>query len=148
LLLFLVCCSLTIWNQRAAATTGRNLALSTDKTSMAVDLLETDPLVVTVSGFLANDVVRVGVYWDVNRNGVIDSNEPLAACYKLMDGQLPKIGGVRNGNVPGDEDGAVNGSISAILRGAAAGQLSAVEGDVMRRPTTGTIRCARHRLWI
>jgi hypothetical protein len=113
------------------APVARSLALSTDKTSMAVDLLESDPLQVTVSGFLTNDRVRVGVYWDVNRNGVIDPSEPLAACYNLTDGLLPKIGGVRNGNVPGDEDGVVNGSITAVLRGAALGQISAVEGDAV-----------------
>ena len=52
-------------------------------------------------------------YADVNANGLIDPQEWLVQSFPVTDGVRPMIGGVRNINVPGDEDGAVNSTCAA-----------------------------------
>ena len=42
-------------------------------------------------------------------------SDVLTFSFKVTDGQVPLIGGVRNPNVPGDDDGATNGSIRVDL---------------------------------
>jgi hypothetical protein len=55
--------------------------------------------------------VRVDRFLDVNSNGVVDGNEWAGQSFYVTDGQLPIIGGIRNSNVPGDDDGLPNESI-------------------------------------
>src|SRR5262245_34151476 len=59
--------------------------------------------------------VIVERYADFDNDGVADANEPIIQSFRVTDGQVPTIGGVRNLNAPGDEDGAVNGSIRTEL---------------------------------
>jgi hypothetical protein len=59
--------------------------------------------------------VIVERYADFDNDGVADASEPIVLSFRVTDGQVPTIGGVRNLNVPGDEDGAVNGQIRAEL---------------------------------
>jgi protocatechuate 3,4-dioxygenase beta subunit len=60
--------------------------------------------------------VLIERFVDANLNGVIDVGEDgLTFSFKVTDGQVPLIGGVRNPNVPGDDDGATNGSIRVDL---------------------------------
>jgi hypothetical protein len=56
-------------------------------------------------------MVRVDRFLDVNSNGVVDGNEWAGQSFYVTDGQEPIIGGVRNSNVPGDDDGLANGTI-------------------------------------
>jgi hypothetical protein len=56
-------------------------------------------------------MVRVDRILDVNSNGVVDGNEWVGQSFYVTDGQEPLIGGVRNSNVPGDDDGAANQAI-------------------------------------
>ena len=69
----------------------------------------------TISGLTPAKTVSVERVIDLNGNGVIDAGEGIIFSFKVTDGQLPIIGGVRNPNVPGDDDGATNGSIRVDL---------------------------------
>src|SRR5229473_2287223 len=70
----------------------------------------------TVNGILsAGKTFRFEKYLDVNSNNLIDSQDLLIQSYAVMDGQLPLIGGVRNLNAPGDDDGLTNGPVQVRL---------------------------------
>lgn len=70
----------------------------------------------TITGLSPGQSVLLEAYADLNLNGTIDASEPLVQGGRLTDGLLPSVGGVRNLNVPGDEDGAVNGQIRMDLQ--------------------------------
>ncbi len=73
-------------------------------------------ITLTITGLMANQTVLVEKYVDLNGNGIIDAGqEGLVRSFTVTDGQLPLIGGVRNLNVPGDDDGAANSSIQVQL---------------------------------
>ncbi|MEY2428447.1 MAG: hypothetical protein QOJ40_1332, partial [Verrucomicrobiota bacterium] len=70
----------------------------------------------TITGLSAGKTVRVERFTDVNGNGVVDAaTDRVFRSFTVTDGQLPIIGGVRNLNVPGDDDGATNGAIRVDL---------------------------------
>ena len=70
----------------------------------------------TITGLSAGQTVRVERFSDLNGNGVVDlATDGVTRSFTVTDGQLPVIGGVRNLNVPGDDDGAVNGTIRVDL---------------------------------
>jgi hypothetical protein len=71
------------------------------------------PITFRITGLTLGQSVVVEEYADLNRNGSIDAGEPLLERFTVTDGQLPLIAGVRNMNVPGDDDGAENGQITA-----------------------------------
>lgn len=73
------------------------------------------PITLTITGIVPGQTVRIEKFVDMNANGVIDSSEPGIAAFTVTDGQVATIGGVRNHNVPGDEDGAANGQITCKL---------------------------------
>src|ERR1700722_19471451 len=61
----------------------------------------------------AGVTVRVDRFLDVNSNGVVDANEWAGQSFFVTDGHEPLIGGVRNSNVPGDDDGLTNLTIQS-----------------------------------
>src|SRR5438270_901212 len=70
----------------------------------------------TVTGLTVGKTVLVERFIDFNGNGVVDaSQDELTFSFKVTDGQVPLIGGVRNTNVPGDDDGAADGAIRIDL---------------------------------
>lgn len=69
----------------------------------------------TISGLTPGKNVLVERFLDLNGNGAVDAGETLTFSFQVTDGQRPFIGGVRNPNVPGDDDGATNGSIRVDL---------------------------------
>src|SRR5439155_10238164 len=70
----------------------------------------------TMTGLSAGQTVLVERFSDVNGNGVVDAaTDGAARSFTVTDGQLPIIGGVRNLNVPGDDDGVANGQIRVDL---------------------------------
>src|SRR5436190_1545706 len=100
------------------------MILSTSKSHAAVGFTVNPPQItndfvgkisLTITGLTAEQTVRVERYADLNGNGVIDSGEPLILSFAATDGRVSKIGGVRNLNVPGDEDGVTNGQIRVEL---------------------------------
>ncbi len=72
-------------------------------------------ITLAISNVAPGGTVTVQRYADLNGNGVIDAGEPLVLSFKVTDGQAPLINGVRNLNVPGDEDGLTNGQIRVEL---------------------------------
>jgi hypothetical protein len=70
---------------------------------------------VSVTGLTNGEPVLLEKFQDPNDNGVVDAGEALVASYVLTDGQVASIGGVRNHNVPGDEDGSANGQITSAF---------------------------------
>ena len=73
------------------------------------------PIHVTISNLAAGQKILLEKYIDLNGNGTIDSQELTPRRFAFVDGSLPLIGGQRNYNIPGDEDGLANGQIHAVL---------------------------------
>jgi hypothetical protein len=71
-------------------------------------------ITLNITNLTPGQTVTVGIYSDLNGNGVIATNDPLTRSFPLTDGQVPLVAGVRNLNVPGDEDGLTNGQIRAV----------------------------------
>lgn len=55
--------------------------------------------------------VRVDRFLDANSNGVISAYYWPGQSFFVTDGQEPTVGGVRNSNMPGDDDSQTNGVI-------------------------------------
>jgi hypothetical protein len=72
-------------------------------------------ITLTISGLTSGEQVQVKRFYDVNNNGTIDGQDFVIQSFKVTDGQLPLLGGVRDLNVPGDDDGAANGQIVTKL---------------------------------
>jgi len=94
--------------------------------------------------------LRVEKFCDLDGNGRVDSTDWLLQGFVVTDGHLPVIGGVRNLNVAGDEDGIQNGQVRAemLMPGVAPISGRAVGRFVYRvsgiaggfEPVTGTFR--------
>jgi hypothetical protein len=70
----------------------------------------------TITGLSVGKTIRVERYSDINGNGVVDATmDNVFHTFTVTDGRLPIIGGVRNLNVPGDDDGVTNGTIRVDL---------------------------------
>lgn len=72
-------------------------------------------ITLSLTGLAPGQTVLLEKFCDLNSNGIIDAGEPLLQSATLADGQVTSVGGVRNLNVPGDEDGAANGQIRALI---------------------------------
>ena len=98
----------------AAASAQAVVGLSVSPASITNDYV--GKVTLTITGLSAGQTVRVERFSDLNGNGVVDpATDGLTRSFTVTDGQLPIIGGVRNLNVPGDDDGAVNGTIRVDL---------------------------------
>lgn len=75
----------------------------------------TSTLTHTISGIAPGEKVTIERIADLNGNNLIDAGEPVVRSFAVQDGVRPIIGGVVNGNVPGDDDGATNSSIRVDL---------------------------------
>src|SRR3954452_24549697 len=70
----------------------------------------------TITGLSVGKTVLVERLSDINGNGIVDAaTDTLVRTFTVTDGQLPVIGGLRNLNVPGDDDGATNGTIQVNI---------------------------------
>ncbi|MBI3784117.1 MAG: carboxypeptidase regulatory-like domain-containing protein, partial [Deltaproteobacteria bacterium] len=68
-----------------------------------------------IGGLSGGQVVQVDTFVDFNGSGTVDAGEMLVQSFQVTDGQALQFDGHRNGNVPGDEDGAADGKIRAVL---------------------------------
>ena len=84
-------------------------------TPNSVSNLYSGALTIQITGLTNGETVLVERFLDPNGNGVIDAGEPRVQSFLLTDGQAFSIGGVRDPNVPGDNDSAANGQITATL---------------------------------
>jgi hypothetical protein len=65
----------------------------------------------SITNLTTGMTVNVEVFADLNSNGIIDAGDLPIGSFQVTDGQVPLISGVRNLNVPGDDDGLTNGQI-------------------------------------
>ena len=73
-------------------------------------------ITLTITGLAAGKTVRIERFSDVNGNNVVDAaTDSVFRSFTVTDGQLPVIDGVRNLNVPGDDEGTTNGTIRVDL---------------------------------
>ncbi len=85
-------------------------------TPSAVSNTYLGPITLQISGLTNAETVVVQKFLDANTNGAVDAPDLLVQQFNLTDGQAGMvIGGVTNINVPGDTDGAANGTITARL---------------------------------
>src|SRR5437016_4348207 len=132
---FLVLFAASLWlspSSRGAAT------LTVSPTSIS----NTYPGSVTlqISGLTNGETVLVERFLDANRNGTVDAGELLVQSFKVTDGQVTAFGGVRDANVPGDEDGAADGQISTAFYFSASPEFGRVAGNYVFRLSSPTGR--------
>lgn len=104
--------------------------------SVTPDTLATDSaatVTVTVTGLDPGQTVLIERYADANGNGTVDAGEFLAESHVLTDGAVSSIGGVRNINVPGDEDGTADGTITYRFRPRYNAELGRLSGSQLIR---------------
>src|SRR5436190_6630391 len=87
--------------------------LTLSSTAVAVDANTT--ITHTITGLANGETVTIERFADVNQNGAIDFGEPALRSFVVKDGVRPIIGGIVNGNVPGDDDATANGAIRVEL---------------------------------
>jgi hypothetical protein len=104
--LILACLLLGAWTLRAAP------SITVSPTVITNNYVGT--ILLSISNLSSAGVtVRVDRFLDVNSNGVVDGNEWAGQSFYVTDGQVPLVEGVRNSNVPGDDDGLTNKTIQS-----------------------------------
>jgi hypothetical protein len=107
-------------------------------TPNSVDTGSTTPVVLLLTDLTPGESVIVERYIDANANGAVDGGEFLAEKFSATDGQVTSIGGVRNLNVPGDDDLTANGQISVKLNPAYGPELGRLAGAHLIRLSSPT----------
>jgi hypothetical protein len=72
-------------------------------------------IALTITGLANGQTVIVERFADLNGNNTIDASDPMIQSFRVTDGQTASIGGVRNSNVPGDDDGVANGQVHSTI---------------------------------
>lgn len=110
-LAFLPSLALALVLLQATASAAVNFTLS----QSAVSNLFSGSVDIQITGLTNGEPVVLQKFVDVNNNGAVDAGEQLVAQFKLVEGQVARIGGVRNKNVPGDSDETENTVINETL---------------------------------
>ena len=88
-------------------------------TPSAISNTYTGSITLQISGLTSGDTILMQKFLDANTNGVVDAGDLLWQRFQLSDGTNSVFHdgatAVTNFNVPGDTDGAVNGSIASKL---------------------------------
>ncbi len=92
----------------APASAAVNFTLS----ESAVSNLFTGTLGIQITGLASGESVVLQKFIDADGDGLVGAGEVLVGQFKITEGQVTRIGGVRNSNVPGDSDGLTNGVIA------------------------------------
>jgi hypothetical protein len=93
-----------------------------------------------ITGLTNGETVLLERFLDANANTVIDSGELLVQSFKVTDGQVVAFGGVRDTNVPGDDDGAANLQIQTGLSFSNSPEFSRGAGQHLFRVSSPTGR--------
>ena len=102
-----------------SALAAKAITLALNPASITNDYVGTVAL--NIGGLTPGMTVTVESYADMNSNGIIDAGDLLWKRFQVTDGQVPLVAGVRNLNVPGDEDGLADGQIRTGLNFPATG---------------------------
>jgi hypothetical protein len=86
-----------------AGTPGRSAAATLSVTPNSISNLYPGNITLQINGLTNGETVLVERFLDINTNGVIDVSEPLVQSFRVTDGKVDSIGGVRNLNIPGDD---------------------------------------------
>jgi hypothetical protein len=94
-------------------------AINLTITPSAVSNTYNGKITLQVTGISSGSTVVIQKFLDANTNNIIDASDYLVQQYSLTDGQASVFHdgatAVTNVNVPGDTDGAANGSITAVF---------------------------------
>ena len=96
----------------AFATAPVQAAVNFTLSESAVSNMFTGTLSLQVTGLTNGEPVVLQKFIDANGNGAVDAGEALMGQFKITEGQVTRIGGVRNKNVPGDADETADGTIN------------------------------------
>lgn len=95
-----------------------------------------------ITGLTNRETVLVERFLDLNTNGIIDANEPMIQSFLLTDGKVTSIAGVRNGNIPGDNDLTANGQITATISFANGQEFTRISSSQIFQLSSPTARFA------
>lgn len=107
--------------------------------------LTPSPLTNDYSGSIKVDIADLNVgesvvverFIDFNGNGVVDDEDFALQNFKLADDVAPTIGGVRNPNIPGDEDGGIPRQIRSVIN-MRLSELDVLSGNFLMRLSSAT----------
>ncbi len=99
-------------------------------------------LTIQITGLTNGETVLVERFLDPNGNGVLDAGEPRVQSFLVTDGQVVSIGGVRDFDIPGDNDMAANGQVTTTLSFASTPEFSRGSGRQVFRVSSPTGRFA------
>ncbi len=108
---------ITPWSILAALVVGTSLAHATSFNILPNTVTNdySGSITLELSSLGNHQQVRIDRFADLNANGAVDPGEPLVQSYTVVDNETTSIAGRRNPNVPGDEDGGLNGQIRTVL---------------------------------
>ena len=86
-----------------------------------------------ITGVTNGETVTIEKYVDIAGNGAVDAGDFILQSFKVTDGQVTTINGVKNRNVPGDNDGATNGQMQVNLNFAAENESASGSGKFIYR---------------
>src|SRR2546429_6798998 len=92
-----------------------------------------------ISGLTNGETVLIERFLDANGNGTNDVGELLVQSFKVTDGVVTAFGGVRDANVPGDDDGATN-AIQTSVNFSSGPEFSRAAGQQLFRVSSPTAR--------
>jgi len=93
-----------------------------------------------ITGLTNGETVLVERFLDLNNNGVVDVADLLVQSFKDTEGQVTSFDGIRDVNVPGDDDGATNASIQTSLSFNSGPEFSRSDGQHLFRVSSPTGR--------
>jgi hypothetical protein len=100
------------------ATVGIAASLGGAQISLAPAVLTngfTGSIKMDISAINVGETLIAERFIDFNGNGVIDEEDYAVQRFSLTDDVAPAIGGVRNPNIPGDEDGGIPRQIRSMI---------------------------------
>jgi hypothetical protein len=132
-LFFVLICS-ALWT---ATVTRAAVALSPLNPS-TISNTYSGPITLQITGLTNGETVLLERFIDANTNAAVDPGELLVQSFKVTDGQVTAFGGVRDTNIPGDEDGATNSQISTLVYFAASPEFGRGVGSYLFRLSSPT----------
>lgn len=122
------------------ATAGFAAGLEGAQISLAPSLFTNDysgSIKMDIAGLNVGESVVVERFIDFNGNGIVDDEDFALQSVCLTDDLAPTVGGVRNPNIPGDEDGGIPRQIRSVIN-MRLSELDIQSGNFLMRLTSAT----------